>query len=79
MKPYVLALAAVAAISTGGVTAANAVEFDVGPGGVYVGPHHDRYYRDYRAYDEYRGCRVVITHHINRFGEPVTVRKRVCD
>lgn len=79
MKRYVLALAAAAALSTGAVTAANAVEFDVGPGGVYVGPHHDRYDRDYRAYDEYRGCRVVITHTTNRFGEPVTVRRRVCD
>ncbi len=79
MKRYALALAAVATVAMGAGTAAKAVEFDVGPGGVYVGPHHDRYYRDYRAYDEDRDCRVVITHRINRFGEPVTVRKRICD
>jgi len=82
MKGYVLGLAAVLALGAGGMTAANAVEFDVGPGGVYVGPHHDRYYRDhgYRAYDEYRGgCRTIIDHRTNRFGEDVTVRRRICD
>ncbi len=80
MKAYMLALAALLALTAGGVTAASAVEFGVGPGGVYVGPNHERHYRDYGAYDEYRGgCRVVITHHTNRFGEDVTVRRRVCD
>ena len=80
MKGCVLGLAAVLALGAGGMTAANAVDFDVGPGGVYVGPHHDRYYREHRAYDEYRGgCRVVIDHHVNRFGENVTVRRRICD
>ena len=80
MKKSMLALAGVLALATGGVTAANAVEFDVGPGGVYVGPHYRYYDRDYRAYDEYRGgCRTVITHRTNRFGEDVTVRRRICD
>jgi hypothetical protein len=62
----------------GTVTAANAVEFDVGPGGVYVGPDYYRHY--YRDRDYYRDrCRVIIDHHTNRYGEDVTVRRRVCD
>jgi hypothetical protein len=85
MKRYVLALATLAMLATGAVTTAKAVEFGVGPGGVYIGPDRDRYYRDYGyrdygAYNEYRGgCRVVITHHTNPFGEDVTIRRRICD
>jgi hypothetical protein len=38
----------------------------------YRGP---RYYgRGYYG----RGCRVVVTRRINRFGEPVIVRRRIC-
>jgi hypothetical protein len=81
MKRYLLALAALVTLSAGAVTAANAVEFGVGPNGVYVGP--DRYYRDYDrgayAYGGYGGCRIVITHRTNRFGEDVEVRRRICD
>jgi hypothetical protein len=64
----------------GTITAANALEFDVGPGGVRVGPGYHHYYRDY-GYDRGYGsnCRVVIDHHTNRFGEDVTVRRRICD
>jgi hypothetical protein len=58
----------------GTVTAANAVEFNVGPGGVYVGPEHHHYYRGYG-----NNCRVVIDHHTNRYGEDVSVRRRICD
>ena len=80
MKRFFLALAAVATLAAGGMTAANAVEFGVGPGGVYVGPDRDRYYHDYGYYNDYRGnCRVVVTHHTNRFGEDVAVRRRICD
>jgi hypothetical protein len=39
MKRYLVALAALMTLGAGTVTAARAVEFDVGPGGVYVGPH----------------------------------------
>jgi len=59
MKRYVLALAALLALSAGAVTTAKAVEFDVGPGGVYAGPH--RYYhgydrdRFYGSYNRYGG------------------------
>ena len=75
MKQSILALAAFVMMTAGAMSAANAVEFGVGPGGVYVGP--DRYYRPYGAY--YGGCRTIIDHRINRFGEEVVVRRRVCD
>jgi hypothetical protein len=78
MKRFILALAALVTLSAGAVTAANAVEFGVGPNGVYVGPDRDRYYHE-RYYDDYGNCRVVITHRTNRFGEDVTVRRRICD
>ncbi len=49
--------------------------------GVYVGSDHPRHWRhhwrgDY-AYEP--GCRVVVRTHLNRFGERVTVRRRICD
>ncbi len=80
MKRIILALAAFVALTGTMATTASAVEFGVGPGGVYVGPdrYNHRYYRDYG--DDYgAGCRVIITHRTNRFGEDVTVRRRVCD
>ena len=79
MNLRILTLAALLALG-GTMTAANAVEFNVGPGvgpgGVYVGPryHHDQYYRDYG-----NNCRTVIDRHTNRYGEDVTVRRRICD
>ena len=80
------ALAAAAALGSVGAATAAGVEFDVGPGGVYVGGHdHDRYSDDWRWRHRYRetygagGCRTVIRTHINRFGERVTVRRRICD
>jgi hypothetical protein len=58
MKRYVLALAAIVTLSAGAVTTAKAVEFDVGPGGVYAGQHRsyrgydrERYYGSYNQYD----------------------------
>jgi hypothetical protein len=75
MNLRILMTTALLALGAGTMTAANAVEFNVGPGGVYVGPNdHRPYYRDYGG-----NCRVVIDHHINRFGEEVTVRRRICD
>ena len=84
MKRSILPFAAILVLTAGGATTAKAVEFDVGPGGVYVGPHRDYYrdyhYRDYNAYNRYdERCRVVIDHRTNRFGEDVTVRRRICD
>ena len=72
MKRIAMALAAFGVLTLGALGTANAVEFNVGPGGVYVGPH--RHY-----YDEYGNCRVIITHHVNRWGNEVTERRRVCD
>jgi hypothetical protein len=80
MKRYIPAvLAALVTLTGGAATTANAVEFGVGPNGVYVGPDRSsRYYRDYDR-DYYGECRVVITHRTNRFGEDVVVRRRICD
>jgi hypothetical protein len=74
MKRYILALAALTTLTLGTVVTANAVEFGVGPGGVYVGPN-----RHYGYYNDYGSCRTVIEHRTNRFGEDVEVRKRICD
>ena len=72
MRKFSIAFAA--ALTLAAVTPAMAqIGVHVGPGGVYIGPHH----RDYYDYDG--GCRVVITHHMNRWGEEVTVRHRSCD
>jgi hypothetical protein len=82
MKGFILAFAALLTLSAGAVTSARAVEFGVGPNGVYVGPRdHDRYDHDrYReSYNRDGNCRVVITHRTNRYGEDVTVRRRICD
>jgi len=38
--------------------------------------HRNHHWRGAYAYD--RGCRMVVTKRINRFGDHVTVRKRVC-
>lgn len=55
MKRFCLAFAALAALSAGEITTAKAVELDVGPGGVYVGPHRHRgYYDDRDRYDRDR-------------------------
>jgi hypothetical protein len=83
MKRSILPLAATLVLMAGGATAAKAVEIGVGPGGVYVDPHRDHYrdgdYDAYNRYDRYGRCRVVIDHRTNRFGEDVTVRRRICD
>ena len=81
MKRSILVLAALLTLAAGGVTTANAVEFGVGPAGVYVGP--DRYYRqygdEYYGDEYYRDCRTIIEHRTTRFGEDVEVHHRVCD
>jgi hypothetical protein len=79
MKRCITTFAALVALAAGTVTTASAVEFDVGPGGVYVGPgrYDHRYYRD--SDEDYGGCRTIVTHRTNRYGEDVTVRRRVCD
>jgi hypothetical protein len=76
MKLSALTIATLLTVGT--IGSVNAIEFGVGPGGVYVGPGYDRpYYRDYRAYRD--DCRIVIRERINRFGERVRIRERICD
>jgi hypothetical protein len=58
----------------GTLVRANALDVQIGPGGVRAGP--DRHY-EYR--EERRECRDIITHRTNRFGEHVEVHRRVCD
>ncbi|UPK00672.1 hypothetical protein [Bradyrhizobium sp. 170] len=73
MKLSALTIATLLTVGT--IGSANALEFGVGPGGVYVGPGYDRpYYRDYRD-----DCRIVIRERTNRFGERVRIRERICD
>ncbi|HJU10179.1 MAG TPA: hypothetical protein VJ728_04850 [Candidatus Binataceae bacterium] len=43
MKRALMAVSAVAALTAGSIGAANALEFGMGPGGVYVGSN-DHYY-----------------------------------
>ena len=52
--------------------------------GVYVGVGHPHHYRHHHwrwrnAYAYEPECRVVVRHHINRWGQRVTVRRRICD
>ena len=65
MRLAMLGAAVVAGVAMFGMTA-QAVEIGIGPGGVRV----DRDRSD---------CRVIIDRHTNRYGEEVTVRRRVCD
>ncbi len=81
MKRIAIAAAVLAATTIGSI-AAHAVEVGVGPGGVYVGERHDNDWRWRHRHETYgfgEGCRVIVRTHINRFGERVTVRRRVCD
>ncbi|MGH6681423.1 MAG: hypothetical protein ACREDL_21390 [Bradyrhizobium sp.] len=74
MNRLMLALAAAVTLTAGTMATANAFEVGVGPGGVHVGPG----YYHHRGYDD-GGCRVIVTHRYNRFGDRVMVRRRVCD
>jgi hypothetical protein len=79
MKAVAFGIVLAAAASLSSISPASALDIDVGPGGFHVGRHHH--------YDHWRGayayspgdCRVIISRHLNRFGERVTVRRRVCD
>jgi hypothetical protein len=61
----------------GSAGTANAASF-----GVYVGNGHAHYrhHHDWRhAYAYEPRCRLIVRHRINRWGERVTVRRRICD
>jgi hypothetical protein len=76
MKRIALAMLVLGMAIAGGTGAANAASF-----GVYVGPDHPywrhHHWRGVYAYEP--ECHVIVRHHINRFGERVTVRRRICD
>jgi hypothetical protein len=82
MKRVAFALVMLGSSVVATVGTANAVEFDVGPSGAYVGPHRN-HWRDHewrRAYGYYgNNCRIVVREHWNRWGERVTTRTRVCN
>lgn len=71
MKQALMAILAAAALSAGSIGVANAVDFKVGPGGLYVGPNDYLYHRG----EGYGDCRTVIT---NEFGDTVTARRQTC-
>ncbi|HET7848726.1 MAG TPA: hypothetical protein VFL51_06670 [Pseudolabrys sp.] len=80
MRKLAIGLLAAMGIAGAALTVpANAESF-----GVYIGGngYHHRYHHrhDWRgAYAYDRDCRTVVRSHINRWGERVRVRKRVCD
>jgi hypothetical protein len=81
-----------AALVLGGATLATVVQAQAqyyGPGYRYGPPVERRVVRPYYGRPYYgrpyygrryygRGCRVVVTRRINRFGEPVVIRRRIC-
>jgi hypothetical protein len=82
MRSISIAAAVLAATALGSMGYANAVEVGIGPDGVHVGEHHDsdwrwRHHRETYGYGDH--CRVIMRTHINRFGERVTERRRICD
>jgi hypothetical protein len=78
MKRILLALSAIAALTVVSAGVASAQDVGVGPGGVYVGPDHDRGFRDRGFRDRGDDCHIVITHRRGPNGS-VTIRRRVCD
>ncbi len=76
MKQMLVALALVA--GSIGVASAQGVQLDIGRGGVHVGPRYHDYDHRYRAYGR-ADCRLIISKRVNRFGERVTERRRICD
>lgn len=80
MKYLILGTALALALPlTSGIGVANAqdVRISVGDRDHWRGDGWRRHHwRGAYAYD--RGCRVVVTNRINRFGDHVTVRKRIC-
>jgi hypothetical protein len=64
-------------LALGGAGIANAASI-----GVYVGDgharwHHGHHWRNAYAYSP--ECRVVVKYHVNRRGERVKVKHRICD
>ncbi|WP_143273345.1 hypothetical protein [Bradyrhizobium canariense] len=79
MQKSIIAAAVLIAALTMSAETSNAVEFSVGPNGLHVGPRHHHRRHFYDSCNRDRDCRIVVRHRTNRFGERVTVRKRICD
>jgi len=71
-----LAIGLLAAVGFAFAVPANAQGFDVYIGPDHPHPHHHWWRHHHHVYEP--GCRVIVRHHINRYGERVTVRRRVC-
>lgn len=80
MRKLALALALAFAGTLSSMTVvpspASAQTVRIGPHGVRIGTGHHR--RHHRWERRHHNCRVVVTHRRNRFGEHVTVRRRIC-
>jgi hypothetical protein len=81
MKRIALAAIVTAAAALGmiGPAGAQGVVIGAGPGGVYVGNGYHRHHHHWRHHYDYARCRTIVRSHINRYGERVSVRRRVCD
>jgi hypothetical protein len=90
---YASAAAVIAALAISAVTpaqaengrnAAAAIGFGAGAAVGAAAASGNRYYggpgyRETYAYQPVDECRTIVRHRVNRFGERVTVRERVCD
>ena len=71
----VAAMLGLAAINAAGT--AKAEDFGVT---IRAGDSHDHWRHGHHWRGDYaRACRTIVTHRINRHGDRVTVRKKVCD
>lgn len=71
------AILSAATFSSAGLASADGLVVGAGPAGVYVDVGHP--YRRHHWRRHYERCRVIVRHRINRFGERVTVRRRICE
>ena len=82
MKRIVLA-AAIAILAAVGVTGVPEVAStkEAGPSLTLSARHYGYWHHRYHHrgwWNHYAGCRIVVRHRINRWGERVIVRRRVC-
>jgi hypothetical protein len=81
MKRIVLAaaIATLAAVGVAGVPGVAGAK-EAGTSTALSARHYYHWNRGHHRgwWNHYAGCRVVVRRHINRWGEPVVVRRRVC-
>lgn len=81
MKRIVFAAAVVGLAVTGTAGVATAEGTTTTMSAHYYHRHHNhgvRHHYGWRNHYAYAGCQIVVRHRINRWGEPVVVRKRIC-